>query len=78
MRVHAIQTGRLAGNETVIRARGWSSVLRRRKPYEFPALSFVLEHPEGPIAIDTGLSTRVTVPRSQTLIGVPTPVIESD
>ena len=76
MRVHAIQTGRLVGNETVMRGEGWSSVLRRRRPYEFPVLSFILEHPEGPIAIDTGLTTRVRVPRGQTLIGAPTPRIE--
>jgi hypothetical protein len=38
MRVHVIQTGRLVGNETVMRGEGWSSVFRRRKRHEFPVL----------------------------------------
>jgi N-acyl homoserine lactone hydrolase len=74
MRVHVIQTGRLAGNETVMRGHGWSSVFRRRKPYEFPVFSFIVEHPEGHIAIDTGLTTRVRLPVSQRLIA-PSPMI---
>jgi N-acyl homoserine lactone hydrolase len=78
VRVHAIETGRLMGNETIMRGTGWSSVFRRRRPYEFPVLSFVLEHPEGPIAIDTGLTPRVSVPRGQGLIGAPTPVSDAE
>jgi glyoxylase-like metal-dependent hydrolase (beta-lactamase superfamily II) len=78
VRVHAIQTGRLVGNETVMRGEGWSSLFHRRRPYEFPALSFLLEHPEGPIMIDTGLSTRASVPRGQRLMGAPAPVIRPE
>jgi N-acyl homoserine lactone hydrolase len=76
VRVHAIQTGRLVGNETVIRARGRSAIFRRRRPYKFPVLSFLLEHHEGAILIDTGLTTRVEVPRGLGRIGAPTPIIE--
>lgn len=75
MRVHVIQTGSLVGNKTVMRGEGWSSVLRRRDPYEFPAFSYIIEHPEGQIAIDTGMSARVRVPRVQRMISVPSPVI---
>lgn len=53
MRVHVIQTRRLVENRTFMRGNGWSSLLRRRVPHEFPALSFIVEH-EGNIAIDTG------------------------
>jgi glyoxylase-like metal-dependent hydrolase (beta-lactamase superfamily II) len=77
MHVHVIQTGRLVGNQTVMRGEGWSSLLRRREPYEFPAYSYLVEHPEGHIAIDTGLSTRVRVRRAQRLMSVPSPVIEA-
>jgi hypothetical protein len=73
VRVRVIQTGRRVGNETVMRGRGRSSLIRRRKPYELPALCFILEHPEGPIAIDTGLSTRVRVRRGLRLLGAPDP-----
>jgi N-acyl homoserine lactone hydrolase len=37
-----------------MRGNGWSSLLRRRKDVEFPAFAFIVEHPEGHIAIDTG------------------------
>lgn len=77
MRVHVIKTGRLVGNETVMRGEGWSSLFRRRKPYEFPVHCFVVEHPEGHIAIDTGLTTRVRVSASQRLVSVPSPLIEA-
>jgi len=77
VRVHVIQTGRLVGNETVMRGEGWSSLLRRRKPYEFPVYSFILEHPEGHMAIDTGLTARVRVPAWQRRMSVPSPRIEA-
>ena len=63
LRIHAIQTGRLVGNETFLRGEGFSSLLRPRRDYEFPAYSFVLEHPDGLIAIDTGMSSRARSPR---------------
>jgi N-acyl homoserine lactone hydrolase len=77
MRVHVIKTGRLVGNETVMRGEGWSSVFRRRRRYEFPAHCFVIEHPEGHIAIDTGLPKNVRLPASQRLVSAPSPLIEA-
>ena len=74
--VHVIQTGRNMGNETAMREMKWSSQLRRRKPYEFPVFSYIVGHPEGLIAIDTGLTNRVRVPRVQRLMSIPTPMIE--
>lgn len=61
--VHVIETGRLTGNHTFLRAAGWSSLLRRRRDFEFPVYSFIVEHPDGHIAIDTGLSADVKAPR---------------
>ena len=60
-----------------MRGRGWSAVFRRRQPYEFPVLSFLLEHPDGPILIDTGLTTRVSVPFPQRAMSVPRPLTEA-
>lgn len=77
MRVHVIQTGRLVGNLTVVRGEGWSSLLRRREPYEFPVYTYIVEHREGLIAIDTGLSSAVRIPRWQhRLLSIPSPLIE--
>jgi N-acyl homoserine lactone hydrolase len=76
MLVHVIKTGQLVGNETVMRGEGWSSLFRRRKRYEFPVHCFVVEHPEGPIAIDTGLTTRARLRASQRLIA-PSPRVEA-
>ena len=64
MRVHVIQTGSIVANKTFLRGQGWSSLLRRREDYRFPSYSFILEHPEGLIAIDTGLTARVRIPVS--------------
>ena len=58
LRVHAIQTGRLRGNEAFLGNRGWSALLRRRVTFELPAFVYVIEHPDGHIAIDTGVSVR--------------------
>jgi N-acyl homoserine lactone hydrolase len=76
MQIHAIQTGCLTGNETVMRGDGWSAVLRRRAPYEFPVFSFLIEHPEGLIAIDSGMTADVRVPFSQRAVA-PAPSIDS-
>jgi len=73
MRVHVIQTGRLIGNETFMRGQSWSSLLRPARRFEFPAYCYVLEHPDGHIAIDTGMTHRVRVPRPMRRF-VPTPV----
>lgn len=58
MNIHAIQTGLLWGNRTTFRAAGWSSYFRRRVDFEFPVFVYIIEHPEGYIAIDTGVSTQ--------------------
>jgi N-acyl homoserine lactone hydrolase len=76
MQIHAIQTGRLTGNETVMRGDGLSAVFRRRAPYVFPAFSFLIEHPEGLIAIDSGMTADVRVPFSQRRIA-PRPSIDT-
>lgn len=66
MKIHVFETGRLRSNQTFLRAQGWASgLLRRRVDVEFPVYSFVVEHPEGMFAIDTGLGRRVHVPRWQ-------------
>jgi glyoxylase-like metal-dependent hydrolase (beta-lactamase superfamily II) len=63
IRLHSINTGRLVGNQTFLRGEGWSSLLRRPLDVGFPVLSFVLEHPGGLIAVDTGVSPYVRSPR---------------
>ena len=74
MRIHVVETGRLVNNTTFMRADGWASgLLRRRADFEFPVQSFLVEHPEGLIAIDTGLGAPPTVPRWQRRF-VPVPV----
>ncbi len=75
--VHVIQTGRLVGNETFLRGERWTSLARRRKDVTFPAYSFVVEHAEGLIAIDTGASGLVRSPRPMLQRRfVPRPVFE--
>lgn len=58
MHVHVILAGRLRGNKTFMRGEGWSAVFRRREDFEFPAYVYIVEHPDGHIAIDTGMNTR--------------------
>ncbi len=66
MKVHVLQTGTLRGNETFMRAQGWpAGLLRRRADRAFPVYSFVVEHPDGAIAIDAGLAAGVVVARWQ-------------
>lgn len=65
MRVHSIVSGRLLGNVAFWRGGGPAALLRRRKDFEWPVLSFVVEHPEGLLAIDAGLAAGVHVPRLQ-------------
>ncbi|MGH2989624.1 MAG: N-acyl homoserine lactonase family protein [Solirubrobacterales bacterium] len=77
MRVHVIQTGTLTANKTLMRGKGWSSLLRRPVGYEFPAYSFIVEHPEGHIAIDAGLTAAVRIPRPLGRI-VPRPSIRPE
>lgn len=76
MRVHVIQTGSVVANKTFLRGEGFTSIFRRREDLEFPAQCFVIEHPEGLIAIDTGLNAGVRIPRLQHRI-IPRPRIAS-
>ncbi len=73
VRVHVLQTGRLVGNRTFLRAESWFGLIRRPEPVEFPVLSYAVEHPEGLIVIDTGLAPGARVARSQRRFA-PTPV----
>jgi N-acyl homoserine lactone hydrolase len=57
-KVHAIQAGRLRGNKTTARATSRWSVLRRRVDFQFPAFVYLIEHPEGYIAVDTGMNAQ--------------------
>ncbi|HEX2086849.1 MAG TPA: MBL fold metallo-hydrolase [Solirubrobacteraceae bacterium] len=66
---HAFATGRLTANKTFLRGEGFASLLRRPESFEFPALAYVIEHPEGLIAVDAGLA--VPVPRPRGLRGFP-------
>ena len=78
MRVHVIQAGRLVGNKAFMRGEGWSSLFHRREDFEFPAYVYIVEHPEGHLAIDTGMNTRgwpAPGPMSRFL---PSPLIESE
>jgi N-acyl homoserine lactone hydrolase len=72
MKVHVIQTGSLVGNKTFMRAGRWGAVFSKREPFEFPAYAYILEHPDGHIAIDTGMTSRAKTPRIMRRL-VPTP-----
>src|SRR5690349_16999987 len=61
--VHVFGTGSLAANATFLRGEGFASLLRRAETVEFPALAYVLEHPDGLVVIDTGHGAHVTAPR---------------
>ena len=79
MRVRVIQTGSLVEQRTFMRAEGWSAVFRRRSDFEFPVHVYVLEHPEGLIAIDTGLSKKCYPPVPPGVSRfLPRPLIEPD
>jgi N-acyl homoserine lactone hydrolase len=58
MKIHAIQAGRLRGNKTTTRGTGLSSMFRRRESFEFPTYAYIIEHPQGHIAVDTGMNAR--------------------
>lgn len=62
--VHVIETGRLVANKTFLRGEGFASLLRRVELFEFPALAYVIEHPEGLTVVDTGLGTHIPKPRT--------------
>ncbi len=79
MRVHVFQTGSLIGNQTFMRGSSWRSLLRARRDFEFPAYSFVVEHPDGPIAIDTGMTAKLRSPRPWVQRRfVPRPMVEEE
>jgi glyoxylase-like metal-dependent hydrolase (beta-lactamase superfamily II) len=62
--VHVFETGWLRANKTFLRGEGFSSLLRRAEPFEFPVLAYVIEHPEGLVVVDTGLGGKLTAPRT--------------
>ena len=62
--IHVFETGRLTANRTFLRGEGFRSFLRPVEEIDFPVLAYVIEHPEGLIAIDTGLGAHVTRPRT--------------
>jgi N-acyl homoserine lactone hydrolase len=57
-KVHAIQAGRVKANKTIVRGMSWRSLLRRREDFEWPVLVYIIEHPKGHIAIDTGVNAQ--------------------
>jgi N-acyl homoserine lactone hydrolase len=66
VKIHVFETGRLRNNQTFLRAQSWAGgLLRPRSDIEFPVYSFLVEHPEGLLAIDTGLGRRPHIPRWQ-------------
>jgi glyoxylase-like metal-dependent hydrolase (beta-lactamase superfamily II) len=67
----------LIGNKTFMRGQSWSSVLKKAERYEFPAYCYILEHPDGHIAVDTGLTSKARTPRLVRRL-VPTPIAEPD
>lgn len=62
--VHVFDTGRLVANKTFLRGEGFSSLLRQVDLFEFPALAYVIEHPEGLTVVDTGLASHVPKPKA--------------
>lgn len=77
MRVHVIPTGTLVGNETFMRGEGWSALFKPYRRFDFPAYCYVLEHDEGHIAVDTGMTSRARTPRPMRRF-VPNPVMTPD
>lgn len=68
VRIHALQTGRVAIKERQRngRGRGWSSplpvLMARQWTEPLPILAWLIEHPEGLIVVDTGETARVSEP----------------
>jgi N-acyl homoserine lactone hydrolase len=68
MRIHAIQTGKVAIKEAQIegKGRGWErkiNVFRDRKWTEpLPIYAWVIEHPEGLLVVDTGETAQASEP----------------
>lgn len=78
MTVHAIQTGRMVGNEAFLRGKGWSALFRRRKDFEFPAYVYILERADGLLAIDAGPSSRGWPVPGPIRRMIPRPVVAPD
>jgi glyoxylase-like metal-dependent hydrolase (beta-lactamase superfamily II) len=92
LRIHVIQTGNMFGYEKVIRQLNplssplsalllalvtlLASLLVPRKPYFFPILCFVIEHPETTFLIDTGLGKHIQITNLLEKIVGPTPAAE--
>ena len=73
MRVHVIRTGTVTQNTTFWRGESWSTIFRKAKAYEIPVQCYVVEHPDGHVAIDTGLSSNVPAPKGLLRRFVPIP-----
>lgn len=61
MRIHVVQTGTITGSEKFMRAAKRSEILGALltgRTFEFPVYAFVIEHDDGHIVVDTGLSSR--------------------
>jgi N-acyl homoserine lactone hydrolase len=78
LRIHIIQTGRVAGFEKIMKRLTLLSILGPRKPFSIPVLCFIIEHPEGVFAIDTGLTVQVNPTDRLTRFIGPLPVIKRD
>ncbi len=65
MRVHVIQSGRLRGNMAFLRSDGRNLIraVIKARIEDFPVFTYILEHDDGHIAIDTGLNSRARLPR---------------
>lgn len=62
MRVHVIQTGRLAMKEVIPRGRRRLGILSapfRRRWLEFPVHAYLVEHPDGHLVVDTGAHHKI-------------------
>lgn len=70
MRVHAIQTARLFFKEALLRGTGsatrrfFTSLLPNQPWIEMPVLSYVVEHPDGVIVVDTGPAHEMSDPET--------------
>jgi hypothetical protein len=68
MRVHIIQTGRVVLREALVSGPehpllGLLNALLRPKKLSIPIHSYVVEHPDGVIMVDTGLHAKARIPK---------------
>ncbi len=79
MRVHVIESGRLRGNKNFLRADGQKLVRAaiNAEMVDFPVYTYIVEHDDGHIAIDTGLNSKASLPRFLNRL-VPLPISGAD